>query len=58
MRQYIITRLKNGVPEIIGFEVVIGDETFRHLRKIKLSKTDRKPGEFPRLPGDVKDEVK
>lgn len=58
MRQYIITRLKNGVPEIIGFEVVIGNETFHHLRKIKLSKTDQKPGEFPRLPGDSKEEVK
>jgi hypothetical protein len=58
MKQYIITRLKNGVPEIIGFEVVIGNETFHQLRKIKLSKTCRKPGEFPKLPGDTKEEVK
>ena len=58
MKQYIIKRLNNGTPEIIGFEVVTGGETFHFHRKVELNKADRKPGRFPVMAGDSKEEVK
>lgn len=55
MKQYII---KNEAGEIIGFEVQIGEDRFHFLRKIELKKADRKPGYFPRVKGDTREEVK
>ena len=58
MTQFIIKRLINETPVIVGFEVVIENEVFHFHKKVELNKADREPGRFPVLPGDSKEEVK
>jgi hypothetical protein len=58
MKQYKIKRIINGELEVVGFEYHYENEVCHKKRRIEIKTSERMPGEFPRLEGDTKEEIK